>query len=161
MLSHLSLFRTQLRHYNSEKTLQDHYATLNVPQTATREEIRNAFIEAAKKVHPDKLVNLDEIQKGIANSRFKKLNEAYEVLGDVSKRKKYDNERGIRTPRTIRTNPHSGANRGIQFGFISKRKKILTIINITVITLFVGISTLVRPKPVRPVRPTETGSTEE
>merc|ERR1712212_139827 len=99
-------------------------------------EIRNAFIEAAKKVHPDKLVNLDEIQKGIANSRFKKLNEAYEVLGDVSKRKKYDNERGIRTPRTIRTNP--------QFGFISKRKKVLTIINITVIALFVGISTLVR-----------------
>ena len=75
MLSHLSLFGTQLRHYNSEKTLQDHYAALNVSETASKLDIREAFLEQAKKVHPDKLIHLDEIQQEIATNKFKRLNE--------------------------------------------------------------------------------------
>jgi DnaJ-class molecular chaperone len=64
---------------------KDYYATLGVPKTATANEIKQAFRKLARKHHPD--VNPGD---KAAESRFKELNEAYEVLGDPAKRKKYD-----------------------------------------------------------------------
>jgi DnaJ-class molecular chaperone len=64
---------------------KDYYSTLGVAKTATEKEIKQAYRKLARKHHPD--VNPGD--KG-AESRFKELNEAYEVLGDPVKRKKYD-----------------------------------------------------------------------
>lgn len=64
---------------------RDYYETLGVPKTATYEEIRAAFRKLARKHHPD--VAKD---KAAAEEKFKEINEAYEVLGDAEKRKKYD-----------------------------------------------------------------------
>src|SRR5256714_11348192 len=64
---------------------RDYYETLGVPKTATEEEIRSAFRKLARKFHPD--VAKD---KKAAEEKFKEINEAYEVLGDPEKRKKYD-----------------------------------------------------------------------
>src|SRR2546428_8319053 len=64
---------------------RDYYETLGVPKTATDEEIRSAFRKLARKYHPD--VAKD---KKAAEEKFKEINEAYEVLGDPEKRKKYD-----------------------------------------------------------------------
>jgi DnaJ-class molecular chaperone len=64
---------------------KDYYKTLGVAKTATEKEIKQAFRKLARKLHPD--VNPGD--KG-AESRFKEVNEAYEVLGDPSSRKKYD-----------------------------------------------------------------------
>jgi DnaJ-class molecular chaperone len=64
---------------------KDYYATLGVPKTASEKEIKQAFRKLARKHHPD--VNPGDKQ---AEMRFKELNEAYEVLGDPAKRKKYD-----------------------------------------------------------------------
>ncbi len=78
---------------------KDYYATLGVPKTATGKEIKQAFRKLARKHHPD--VNPGDKS---AESRFKELNEAYEVLGDPAKRKKYDelgsNWRHVRTGRS-------------------------------------------------------------
>ncbi|MGA9779567.1 MAG: DnaJ C-terminal domain-containing protein [Limisphaerales bacterium] len=64
---------------------KDYYEILDVPRGANDNEIKKAFRKLAREYHPD--VAKD---KKKAEEKFKELNEAYEVLGDPEKRKKYD-----------------------------------------------------------------------
>lgn len=64
---------------------KDYYTVLGVPKTATQDEIRKAFRKLAREHHPD--VAKD---KKAAETKFKEINEANEVLGDPEKRKRYD-----------------------------------------------------------------------
>jgi curved DNA-binding protein len=64
---------------------KDYYESLGVPRTAGAEELKKAFRKLAREFHPD--VAKD---KKKAEERFKEINEAYEVLSDPDKRKKYD-----------------------------------------------------------------------
>lgn len=60
---------------------KDYYEILGVGRTATPEEIKSAFRKKAHEYHPDKGGNAE---------KFKEINEAYQVLGHVEKRKQYD-----------------------------------------------------------------------
>ncbi len=64
---------------------KDYYQTLGLGKTASGKEIKQAYRKLARKFHPD--VNPGD---KASESRFKEINEAYEVLGDPEKRKKYD-----------------------------------------------------------------------
>jgi curved DNA-binding protein len=64
---------------------KDYYTTLGIAKAASEKEIKQAFRRLARKHHPD--VNPGD---KAAESKFKEINEAYEVLGDPAKRKKYD-----------------------------------------------------------------------
>ena len=64
---------------------KDYYSTLGVAKTASQKEIKQAYRKLARKHHPD--VNPGD---KTAETRFKGITEAYEVLGDPDKRKKYD-----------------------------------------------------------------------
>lgn len=63
---------------------KDYYNTLGISKTATEGEIKTAYRKLARRYHPD--VNKDPK----AEDKFKEVNEAYQVLSDPEKRKKYD-----------------------------------------------------------------------
>lgn len=65
---------------------KDYYSILGLDKNASQEDIKKAYRKLAKKYHPD--TNPGNKQ---AEEKFKDVNEAYEVLSDPEKRKKYDN----------------------------------------------------------------------
>ncbi|OGN07387.1 MAG: hypothetical protein A3B86_01400 [Candidatus Yanofskybacteria bacterium RIFCSPHIGHO2_02_FULL_38_22b] len=62
---------------------KDYYSTLGVPRTSSQDEIKKAYRKLAHQYHPDK--------QGGNESKFKEVNEAYQVLSDPKKRESYDN----------------------------------------------------------------------
>src|SRR5262245_15606039 len=64
---------------------RDYYKVLGVERTATEAEIKSAYRKLARKHHPDVNPNNKDAER-----QFKEINEAYQVLSDPAKRKKYD-----------------------------------------------------------------------
>ena len=64
---------------------KDYYEVLGVPKDADEKAIKSAYRKLARKYHPDVCTD-----KAEGESRFKEINEAYEVLSDKDKRAKYD-----------------------------------------------------------------------
>ena len=67
----------------------DYYKVLGVDKKASQEEIKKAYRKLARQYHPD--TNKD----AGAEERFKQISEAYDVLGDPEKRKKYDRGQSV------------------------------------------------------------------
>ena len=65
---------------------KDYYSILGVPKNAAEKDIKSAYRKLARKWHPDANPN----NQKEAEEKFKEISEAYEVLGDPDKRKKYD-----------------------------------------------------------------------
>ncbi|MDI6806530.1 MAG: DnaJ domain-containing protein, partial [Candidatus Aenigmarchaeota archaeon] len=65
---------------------KDYYKILGVPRNASDEEIKKAYRKLAMQYHPDRNPGKEKW----ANEEFKKINEAFSVLGDPEKRRRYD-----------------------------------------------------------------------
>src|ERR1022692_1484782 len=63
---------------------RDYYDVLGVNRGASEDEVRTAFRKLAFKLHPDRNASPD------AETKFKEINEAYEVLSDQQRRREYD-----------------------------------------------------------------------
>ena len=79
-----------------------YYARLGVPSSATAEVLKSAFRQRAKSLHPDNPVSGSE-------DGFRRLMEAYDVLGDASARARYDDE--VRRARPRATAPRADVPR--------------------------------------------------
>jgi len=88
---------------------KDYYETLGVPRGASEADIKKSFRKLARQYHPD--VAKD---KKRAEEKFKEINEAYEVLSDPEKRKKYD-ELGANWKSGAEFRPPPGWEGGQQF----------------------------------------------
>ena len=69
--------------------MENYYNILGVAQSANQDEIKKAFRNLAKKYHPDLHPNNTAIEL-----KFKKINEAYEILKNEEKRKEYNKKLG-------------------------------------------------------------------
>ena len=65
---------------------KNYYEILNINRKSSKEEIRSSFRKLAKKYHPDTNKTPE------AENMFKNINEAYDILTDDEKRKKYDRQ---------------------------------------------------------------------
>jgi|SRR5579872_804838 len=65
---------------------KDYYQILGVPKNAPEKDIKSAYRRLARKWHPD----VNPTSRAQAEEKFKEIQEAYEVLGDAEKRRKYD-----------------------------------------------------------------------
>ena len=77
---------------------ESHYQTLDVPETASIDEIKKAYRKLSLKYHPDKNLGKPEVAE-----IFHKINNSYEVLGDQNKKNEYD---------MMRKNPFANMMRG-------------------------------------------------
>lgn len=76
-----------------------HYEILKVPETADQAEVRRAYYRAARRWHPDRFVDANGEEAERAENAMRRVNQAWEVLGEPTKRQQYDRSRvgGART----------------------------------------------------------------
>lgn len=71
----------------------DYYQVLDVPSNATREQIKKAYVKLVKQYHPDR-----NPRDPLSDERTKSINEAYAVLKDRQRRRRYDRMRKTSRP---------------------------------------------------------------
>ncbi len=69
---------------------RDYYEVLGVERTDAHKTIQSAFRKLARQFHPDKNGGKSKAEIAAAEEKFKEIGEAWEVLGDAAKRKRYD-----------------------------------------------------------------------
>ncbi len=89
--------------------MEDLYTVLGVSKSASQDEIKKAYRNLAFKYHPDR--NAGDKS---AEEQFKKVNAAYEVLGDETKRRQYDNYGSYSD--SANNSSYGGANYGSSYG---------------------------------------------
>lgn len=85
-----------------------HYETLGVAEGADPDAVRRAYLDAARRLHPDRWVDASDVERAEADRRMREVNEAWRVLGNPGRRLAYD--AGRRRPFAAATAP--GAARG-------------------------------------------------
>ena len=98
---------------NAEWANKDYYADLGVSKNASAEDIKKAYRKLARENHPDKNPG-----DKVAEDRFKKAAEAYDVVGDETKRREYDDLKKLLASGGIRGGFGSGGA-GFPGGFRS------------------------------------------
>ncbi|PWY99494.1 hypothetical protein BCV70DRAFT_201054 [Testicularia cyperi] len=99
------------------------YALLNVPTDASADQIKESYRSLAVVLHPDK--HKDASRKSAAESRFREVQRAYEVLSDPEKRAVYDyfGEEGLKSTWTVSVRGRSPQDMQAEFERERRRKQ--------------------------------------
>eukprot|EP00817_Percolomonadidae_sp_ATCC50343_P005763 CAMPEP_0117426582 /NCGR_PEP_ID=MMETSP0758-20121206/6649_1 /TAXON_ID=63605 /ORGANISM="Percolomonas cosmopolitus, Strain AE-1 (ATCC 50343)" /LENGTH=356 /DNA_ID=CAMNT_0005211801 /DNA_START=405 /DNA_END=1475 /DNA_ORIENTATION=- len=81
--------RQKLHRLERMASRKDYYKILGVSRSATKRDIKNAFRKLTRKHHPDRVQDPEKKKK--AEKKFQEINEAYELLKDDEKRRRFDN----------------------------------------------------------------------
>lgn len=106
-----------------DKGFKDLYALLDIPPTASSEEIKTAYRKQVKKFHPDK-----DPEKNVDRRYFHEIVAAYDVLSDKRKKMAYDEERKFVSRYKIKVPPQPDLNWLLQetndlLAFLSRRDR--------------------------------------
>lgn len=93
---------------------KDYYQVLGISRSASAEDIKLAYRRLARKYHPD----VSHIPD--AEEHFKAVNEAYETLGDSSKRRKYEQQQTARPAATDTTAKETTSTRKVDVAFFEE-----------------------------------------
>jgi hypothetical protein len=68
----------------------NHYEVLGVDGDVSPAELRRAYLDLARRHHPDRQAGVDPQARGVADERMRQINSAWQVLGDPGRRSAYD-----------------------------------------------------------------------
>jgi hypothetical protein len=71
---------------------RSHYDVLGVSRNAGGDAVRQAYIQRARELHPDRYIDAGPAQRSAAERSMQEVNEAWRVLGDPGRRRRYDEE---------------------------------------------------------------------
>ena len=91
-----------------EAVAASHYGTLGVADGAEPDEVRRAYLDLARQLHPDRWIDASPSEREDADRRMQEVNEAWRVLGNPARRLAYDVERREAGP----ASPRVAARRG-------------------------------------------------
>jgi curved DNA-binding protein len=89
------------------QNFRNYYEILDIPKTATEDEIKQSFRRLARQCHPD----LNPGNKA-AEEQFKVIGEAYEILSDPDRRARYDQFSQYWKQKGFQSNPSRRSNSG-------------------------------------------------
>lgn len=95
-------------------TARSHYETLGVADGAAPDEVRRAYLDLARQLHPDRWSDTDGTERDELDQRMRDVNEAWRVLGNPGRRLAYDAERRA-AHRVTRTAPPGPVGEGYGF----------------------------------------------
>jgi hypothetical protein len=99
-------------------TFPDYYALLNIPKTASYDEIRAAYKKESLKTHPDRLTKATAAEKKQATEKFQAVADAYYVLSDKTRRREYDALYASRSKSDRTSDPTSSSNFFADFAYM-------------------------------------------
>jgi hypothetical protein len=88
-------------------SVDTYYSVLGLKEACSHAEIKAAYRELVRQVHPDTIPNASSYWKQTAEEKTKELNEAYSVLSDTRKRREYDGLLAESRQATTSQRPHS------------------------------------------------------
>ena len=84
-----------------------HYRVLGVERTATAVELRAAYLDLARRLHPDRHRSASAPEQRLAERRIREVNEAWAVLSNQQRRREYDLSLGVQQPHQRTQSPES------------------------------------------------------
>jgi hypothetical protein len=76
---------------------RSHYDVLGVSSRASADDVRRAYLDRAREAHPDRHIDASGAQRADVERRIREVNEAWRVLGNPRRRRRYDLERAPET----------------------------------------------------------------